>query len=160
MKRLAARDYEDLLQCAIPAFAGLLPEEHDSVVLFLLFELSTWHSLAKLRLHSESTLKELRKSGKRLGEALRTFRDEVCSKYHTVELVASEGTRTRKKTRRRDSDADKGKVISFNMETYKLHALLDYPEVIERLGTTDNYSTQIVSLARIPWILVNPSSPS
>ena len=65
MKKLAARDFEDLLQvleltlhayfcpltclkCAIPVFEGLLPEVHDKIVMDLLFELATWHFLAKL----------------------------------------------------------------------------------------------------------------
>ncbi|KAF9455143.1 hypothetical protein BDZ94DRAFT_1127669, partial [Collybia nuda] len=29
MKQLAARDFEDLLQCAIPVFEDLLPEPHN-----------------------------------------------------------------------------------------------------------------------------------
>jgi len=33
----------------------------------------------------------------------------------------------------------------FNMCTYKLHALGDYVAAIARYGTTDNYSTQVVS---------------
>jgi hypothetical protein len=34
---------------------------------------------------------------------------------------------------------------TFNMCTYKLHALGDYVAAIARYGTTDNYSTQVVS---------------
>ena len=34
---------------------------------------------------------------------------------------------------------------SFNMSTYKLHALGDYTTTIWHYGTTDNYSTQVVS---------------
>jgi hypothetical protein len=40
----------------------------------------------------------------------------------------------------------------FNLSTFKWHALGDYAAVIERLGTTDNYNTQVVS-HYIPFIL-------
>ena len=33
----------------------------------------------------------------------------------------------------------------FNLNTYKLHSLGDYVETIRRYGTTDSYSTQLVS---------------
>ena len=79
MKQLVGRDFEDLLQvrnvsvptehpliwmhqCAIPVFEGLLPEEHNKIILDLLFELGTWHMLASLRLHTESTLHALEDS--------------------------------------------------------------------------------------------------
>ncbi|KAG6838659.1 hypothetical protein C0991_009889 [Blastosporella zonata] len=59
MKKLAARDYEDILQCSIPAFEGLLPEPHNKILLDLYFELATWHGLAKLKMHTETTLEDL-----------------------------------------------------------------------------------------------------
>jgi hypothetical protein len=34
---------------------------------------------------------------------------------------------------------------SFNLFTYKLHALGDYVQSIRAFGTTDSYSTQLVS---------------
>jgi hypothetical protein len=49
-------------QCAIPIFEGLLPEEHNKIILDLLFELETWHMLASLQLHTESTLCTLKDS--------------------------------------------------------------------------------------------------
>ena len=81
MKKLAARDYEDLLQvgvslfsvthgtefiykCSIPVFEGLLPAPHNRIILNLLYELATWLTLAKLRLHTETTLKALEASTK------------------------------------------------------------------------------------------------
>jgi len=33
-----------------------------------------------------------------------------------------------------------------NLQTYKYHALGDYPNMIRRFGTTDNYTTQTVGL--------------
>jgi hypothetical protein len=114
MKKLGARDFEDLLQvnkellhgkplgsdnlskCAIPVFEGLLPQEHDRVVRKLLFELNTWHSLAKLRLHTETTVKDLEHSTTRLGANLRKFQEKVCPAYKTFELPSEEAARVRR----------------------------------------------------------------
>ncbi|KIK21724.1 hypothetical protein PISMIDRAFT_77613, partial [Pisolithus microcarpus 441] len=45
LKQMAARDFEDLLQCAIPIFTGLLPEPHNGQIIKLLFVLAHWHGL-------------------------------------------------------------------------------------------------------------------
>lgn len=37
----------------------------------------------------------------------------------------------------------------FNLEMSKLHALGDYPEMIETFGTTDSFSTQTVSVTPV-----------
>ena len=41
----------------------------------------------------------------------------------------------------------KAKVKHLNLTTYKYHALADYPNTIRRYGTTDNYTTQTVSIS-------------
>jgi hypothetical protein len=56
----------------------------------LLFELATWHALAKLRLHMETTLRALDTSTKRLGDALHTFKKVTCVAYITKELPSEE----------------------------------------------------------------------
>jgi hypothetical protein len=56
-----------MTQCAIPVFKGLLPGEHNEILLDLLFELAMWHALGKLRLHTETTLHFLDNSTTRLG---------------------------------------------------------------------------------------------
>jgi hypothetical protein len=38
---------------------------------------------------------------------------------------------------------------TFNLFTYKLHALGHYPSMIQQFGTTDSYSTQTVMLLSI-----------
>jgi hypothetical protein len=68
MKKLAAHDYENLLQvktsvtflvdmhehhtcalqCAVPVFDGLFSKEHNQIILNLLFACAHWHFLAKL----------------------------------------------------------------------------------------------------------------
>ena len=40
---------------------------------------------------------------------------------------------------------------TFNLNTYKAHALGDYVETIRRYGTTDSYSTEPVSWPLLPW---------
>ncbi|KIK13775.1 hypothetical protein PISMIDRAFT_37028, partial [Pisolithus microcarpus 441] len=40
LKQMAAHDFEDLLQCAIPIFSGLLPKLHNEQIIKLLFVLA------------------------------------------------------------------------------------------------------------------------
>ncbi|KAG5652335.1 hypothetical protein H0H81_005403 [Sphagnurus paluster] len=63
LKKLAARNYEDLLQCAIPVFDGLLNGDDNNTVVSLLFTLAEWHALGKLHLHTETSLLWLDQSG-------------------------------------------------------------------------------------------------
>ncbi|THG93149.1 hypothetical protein EW026_g8011 [Hermanssonia centrifuga] len=156
MKKLAARDWEDMLQVAIPVFEGLLDadQSHNRLVLDLLFELARWHALAKLRMHTDSTF-------------------EVCSAFVTRELPREEAARGRRKaatkvtasggtqrkskgkaraTKSTETEFGTATVIegssggphikAFSLSTYKLHALGDYPNMVHSFGTTDNYSTQ------------------
>ncbi|KAJ8592982.1 hypothetical protein M405DRAFT_685055, partial [Rhizopogon salebrosus TDB-379] len=157
LTKLAARDFEDILQCAIPVFEGLLPPEHDKVILDLLFELATWHALGKLRLHTETTLHFLDNSTTRLGRALRQFKKITCDAFATQELPKEVAARGRRKPayskkgksnapprKKKETASDSPRTRFFNMSTYKLHALGDYVKSIWLFGTTDNFSTQVV----------------
>ena len=126
----------------------------------MLFILCTWHAYAKLRLHTSSTLESLEQTTRALGSILRQFLREVCSSYATKELPTEEAARVR----RRANNAAQGKGskmsgrtgpagVVFNMNTYKLHALGNYVASIWRYGTTDNYSTQVVSHFRCSRLL-------
>ncbi|PCH44273.1 hypothetical protein WOLCODRAFT_77168 [Wolfiporia cocos MD-104 SS10] len=97
MKKLAARDYEDILQCIIPVINMLLPSEHNEVVLNLLFELCMWHALAKLRLHTEETLEIFTDTTRSLGESLWIFHATTCKAYvtHVHELPKEHAARGR-----------------------------------------------------------------
>jgi len=75
-----------LIQCAIPIFEGLLPESHNTCVLKLLFDLAHWHSLAKLRMHTEATLELLSQATIALGNGMREFQAKTCSAFATHEL--------------------------------------------------------------------------
>ncbi|KAJ2920916.1 hypothetical protein H1R20_g16181, partial [Candolleomyces eurysporus] len=85
LKRRAARDYEDLLQCSIPAFDGLLPEPLNGIVLKLLFVNARWHAVAKLRMQTEPTLVILEQATTLLGEQYRSFIEETAN-IKTLEL--------------------------------------------------------------------------
>ena len=164
MKKLAARDFEDILQvcitsyrkfpvcgdrplfgqCSIPVFEGLLPEPFNGMLLRLLYKAAEWHAFAKLRLHTETTLDLLEVVTKEFGYLMRQFHDKTLDKFKTVELP-------------RGADARKGgsrspKKKTLNLNTYKFHALADYVATIRLFGTTDSYSTLLVSLslARLP----------
>ena len=170
MKKLAGRDFEDLLQvsilftlacqtylfsdsqCSIPVFEGLLQPAHDNVIRELLFELAMWHALAKLRLHTDTTISSLEHSTRRLGIAIRNFELETCSQLEARDLPSEDAARARWQAAKlasgkttREPVSLKAKPRKFNTETYKLHALGHYADAIRRFGPSDGFSTQTVS---------------
>ncbi|KAG2738113.1 hypothetical protein P692DRAFT_201661679, partial [Suillus brevipes Sb2] len=96
MKRLAARDFEDLLQCTIPVFEGLLPGRHNKIVLDLLFDLATWHAYAKLHLHTDDTLTFFDSATIVLARSVRKFTRTTCKGYVTTELPQEHAARSRR----------------------------------------------------------------
>jgi hypothetical protein len=125
----------------------------------LLFRLAHWHALAKLRMHTDSTLSLLESTTTVLGRELRKFRDLTCALFQTVELPSEAAARERRKERTHalanpescpptsrlpKAQPSKRRAKSLNLFTYKLHALGDYVQTIRLFGTTDSYSTQIV----------------
>ncbi|KAJ8072159.1 hypothetical protein PM082_015717 [Marasmius tenuissimus] len=126
MKKLAARDFEDILQCAMPCFEGLFDDPVvDKMVQDLLFDLATWHAYAKLQLHTDSTVVSFEDVTSRLGKSLRKFAKDS-NKFETTE------------TPREKSGAW---VKKFSLATAKLHFLGDYLSAIKEYGTTDSYTT-------------------
>ena len=150
MKRMAARDFEDLLQvqpfprcnvtllitcnqCAIPVFDGLLPEPHNQSILRLLFVFAHWHGIAKLRMHIDPTLDILDETTVSLGKQSRSFAENTCSAFDTRELQREANAR-----KRRESKKSNGTTTStttrqgkkFNLDTYKYHSLGDYAATI------------------------------
>ncbi|KAG2336642.1 hypothetical protein BDR05DRAFT_978733 [Suillus weaverae] len=124
LSNMAAHNFEDLLQCTIPVFDGLLSNKnHNKIIQDLLFTLAHWHGLAKLRMHSDLTLDILD--------------DCVCASYDARELNREVNTRSRCHTRETAR-----RIVSFNLQTYKFHALGDYVSCIRHFGTTDSYSTE------------------
>ncbi|CAE6469068.1 unnamed protein product, partial [Rhizoctonia solani] len=173
MGRIAARDYEDILQCCIPVFEGLLPASCEIAAQRLLFVFATWHGLAKLRLHTRDTLRVFKLLTTQLGDALRHFAHltkdlevretpkEYARRRKQIEaakaLTMTRRARHSKQPSTRPTDhtiaansnelsSDGRHLCKLNLDTYKAHSFPDYPRTIEEYGTTDSYSTQINEL--------------
>lgn len=136
----------------MPVLEGLLPAEHNDIILDLAFDIATWHAYAKLRKHTEHTVASFRSQTQQLGHQLRLFAEKVCPAYKTKPLPSEEAARVRrhaKKVQKGDSHSQEKSsggpnVRRFNMATYKIHALGDYAEHIIRFGPTDGFTTQHV----------------
>ena len=115
--------------------------------------LAHWHSLAKLRLHTDETLAIFEKVTVCLGIELRTFANVTCAAFSTKELrreaEARKGHQVRNNAGARNSmmttNVGDRRPKVFNLQTYKLHALGDYPSQIRLYGTTDSFTSQTVS---------------
>ncbi|KAF7981735.1 hypothetical protein HWV62_32343 [Athelia sp. TMB] len=150
MKSLAARDFEDLLQCATPAPEGLFPEPHNTKIMCLLFTCAHWHALAKLRQHHDITLDILDDVTTSLGEQFRYFAEKICPCYNTQELPREAAARERREKKTDDSTGGQSrtrqpgpKARPFQLQRVKFHFLGDYVECIRHFGTTDSYSPAI-----------------
>ncbi|KIM40439.1 hypothetical protein M413DRAFT_72738, partial [Hebeloma cylindrosporum] len=150
MKKLAARDFEDLLQCSIPAFEGLLPEPYNTIIMTLLYRTAEWHAFTKLQLHTESTLQHLEKLTTELRQLMQNFRDTTQSAFGTFKLLKETGAQKRRqrsgKGKEKTTTGIPGrKPKNLNLFIYKWHALRDYICAIHLFGGTDGFSTQVVS---------------
>ncbi|THG95202.1 hypothetical protein EW026_g6403 [Hermanssonia centrifuga] len=141
MKKLAARDFEDILQCILPCIEGLLPSPLEKIVLDLLWDLAVWHALAKLRLHTDTSLSILDQATTNVGTSVRRFA-RACANIDTRELPREEAARGRR-------EVAKGKVVAgkkqkkLNLQTFKWHDMGHVVSMIRKCGTTDGYSTQV-----------------
>ncbi|KAK7696333.1 hypothetical protein QCA50_000987 [Cerrena zonata] len=152
MKKLAARDFEDLLLCAIPAFEGLFDLEEDNLLVGkLLFKMAKWHALAKLRIHTEKTLNCLEHATTELGKIMRQFANVTCTRTEMYELprerAACEHRQAQQNKNLMSSSTSTRKHKTINLNTYKWHVLGDYVRSICLFGPVDIYSTQIGELA-------------
>jgi len=136
------------IQCIMPCIDGLLPEPYNETILSMLFVLGTWHSLAKLRMHTDSLLKLLNDVTTCLGVTLQYFTWVMCPEFAMKETA----TEFNKRKRKEATSATKAPgsttrwLKTFNIKTIKLHSLGDYVSHIRTYGTTDSYSTSTVSL--------------
>ncbi|KAI0264767.1 hypothetical protein BC834DRAFT_970691 [Gloeopeniophorella convolvens] len=145
LRKLAARDYEDIIQCAPMVFDGLLGEdvENQKIVDDLLFDLATVHSYSKMRMHTDTTSKNLRVALKEFSRNVRVFQAKTCAKYITNEMPHDQVARGRKKAAVNDPSRDAtAPVKELNLATYKMHALGDYVETIQWIGGLEHSSTQ------------------
>lgn len=139
-------------------FDGLLPEPQNEQVLRLLFLCSYWHGLAKLRLHTDTTLQILDDVTTELGDAFRKFESKICPIFSTQELPREAEARQRRQLKENGTNGKKKlNVVSlrkkkeFNLQTYKWHSLGDYVKTISKYGSTDSYSTELVYSSLLLW---------
>ncbi|KAF7317520.1 hypothetical protein MKEN_00838600 [Mycena kentingensis (nom. inval.)] len=156
MKKLAGRDFEDILQCLLPVCEGLFGE-FDVLVQKLVFRFQIWHAYAKLRMHTTTSIARFRTATSDLCATIRKFARDTAS-VDTRELPREQAARGRAaaaKAAKRAAQGDAPQPVPttttqqrkpLNLETYKYHCLPDYPDAIEQVGTTDSYSTTIVRL--------------
>ena len=71
----------------------------------LLFELAHWHGLAKLRMHTDITLRLLSQTTNKLSGLLKRFKTDTCSAYETHELERETSARQRRK-RKQESTSE------------------------------------------------------
>jgi hypothetical protein len=122
-----------------------------------------WHAYAKLRIHTETTIKSFKAVTTSVGQSLHHFVKNTCAAFETYELPSEEAAcgwrkaaMAKKQGGRSGVNPDAPRVEPstsvkkhvqkmLSLSTYKLHALGDYASTIEYYGTTDNYTTQTVS---------------
>ena len=94
-----------------------------------------------------------------LGKELWAFINKTCVVYDTKELKREANTRRKRKAKKASAgesstspktladnpDLEVPVPKKFNINTYKGHSLGDYTSTIRCLGTTDSFSTVIVS---------------
>jgi len=113
-------------------------------------------------MHTNETLKLLDQITVCLGGYLRSFQLQTCAAFNTRQLKREVEHRQRRelKTPGRRSSAmatastsqATRRLKTFNLQTYKVHALGDYSSSICKFGTTDSYSTEPV-IKRARYIL-------
>lgn len=141
----------------MPVFDGLFSDPHNNTIQELLFTCAHWHAIAKLRMHTDHTLQILEDLTTKLGDQLRFFADVTCLNYSTVELPREAAARKRRESEKSQVNASFPETThrtrrkkTFNMNTYKHHALGDYVETIRTYGMCDSYSTEAVR--RLPHV--------
>jgi hypothetical protein len=97
-------------------------------------------------MHTDETLQIMEDIIASLGRELRAFSVDTCLAFPTRELRREAECQRHRQQR---SMATSKVTVSyqsktFNLQTYKLHALRDYMSSTRRFGTTDSYSTQPV----------------
>jgi len=151
LSQLAARDYEDILQCAVPAFSGLFQPAVDHDISRLLVRFGVFHGLVKLRMHTTSSIILLWNNTIRLASALRHFRDVICSQFNTVETPSEQQKRRRiaaaqpADTIRATETSSGPRNVKFNLNTPKFHSFGDYAAYVEMGVTLDSVTTGYVS---------------
>jgi len=120
----------------------------------LLYRTAEWHGIAKLRMHTDTTIQRLELLTKEIGQLMRHFQDSTHSEFKTFELPREIAARKRQHQRTQDRASNRGplsasesssrKIKTLNLSTPKFHFLGDYVSTIRMFGCTDSFSTQMV----------------
>lgn len=116
-------------------------------------------------MHTDAMLAILDNETTALGNQLRKFQSNTCSMYKTYELRREMEARQRRETKAHDNgkpgsstpvgqrNAREHQPKILNLQTYKVHSLGDYVSTIRQFGTSDSYTTAIVSPLSITNII-------
>lgn len=135
----------------LPVLDGALPPMHNNILQKLLFMWSAVQGLSCFWIHTETTVELLTLQIAWFGVMMQAFASQVCPSYTTTELPSKVGDKDSKAIHPpckhckvdQQSPADNKQKL-FLLNTYKFHALGHYLEHMTCIGTTDNYSTQLV----------------
>lgn len=119
--------------------------DFDGFVQKMLFTYARWHGSAKQCMHTDSSLLRMDNCTKDLGNMLRHFQITSSERYPTVETAAEAAKRVRKAQSEGRTASSTRKPKTLNLATYKFHAIDHHVPGIARIGTSDNYTTAIVS---------------
>ena len=100
----------------------------------LLYQTAEWHGLAKLRMHTESSLALLEALTTEFGLLVQSFQELTSRDFITVELPKEKGARDRKAAKNASSSA-------------KVQASIDAHPTAE---STDSNSTGDIALPKVP----------
>jgi hypothetical protein len=112
-------------------------------------------------MHTDTTLSVLDKETIRIGTEFRAFATKTCTSFKTRELRREAEARKRRHSKKEAAPSQSSNIPSmgdsqigvlkeqgrrlksFNLDTYKYHALGDYAKTIRRLSTTDSFSPSL-----------------
>ncbi|KAJ7191279.1 hypothetical protein GGX14DRAFT_579131 [Mycena pura] len=168
MKQFAARDYEDIIQCALPPLEGLYPQ-FNKLLLDVCFDLATFHGMAKLRLHTNKAVADFRVVTTDMCASIRKFARDT-QKIKTFETPRERDRRSKRAQAAKQrtpanaaANATSGSTAApqppltapaatgsisarrekvFNVETPKFHSLAYYPDSVKEHGSLDSHTTQ------------------
>lgn len=108
----------------------------------MLWDLSLWHSLVKLRLHSESTVFLLDAAASELGQSVRCF-SRATDHIKTYEVPKEDAAKGKKRRKRQVKEGQAPpKQTKLNLKTYKWHNITHYSQDVDEAGPTDAYDTR------------------
>ena len=105
-------------------------------------------------MHMDSTLELLEHATVDIGRYFRAFANKVSAKYTTYETPKEHEKRLRATAQRTSSFGNTSEALqssstrktrSFNLKRVKFHYIGEYPSDIRSFGTTDSFTTRLVS---------------